>query len=481
MIQPEERVTQGTLRTSAGRPLPLERTDVKARVSGPVASVEVVQRFRNDTAEAIEAVYLFPLPHEASVHTMRFRIRDRVVEAAVKEKEEARRAYEAARSEGRAATLLEQDRPNLFTLSVANVPPGEVIEVTLGYQEKLAYDDGEWRFVFPMVTTPRYQERPAGVVAGRIEDKPAIRPPRPASNDRAADVGVEVEIHTGGTIGEPRSPSHHVIVEPIPGSAGSYRVRLAESDAIPNRDFVIAYRTGREGVRVAAHFDRKPDAVGTFLLAITPPVAPPPDTIAAASYGGSHGEAAPLVCGNCGAGLRDAGAIRDVPGIGKAYRCEFCGTMLAASPDRKGAKVGLPRDVVFLVDRSCSMRGQSLPQARRAVRVVLDALGDEDAVQVFAFDHDRVAFDGHGEAWVKRSAATSKQIDAFLAGVAARGGTGSRRRSSARPSCRRGRGACGSWCSSPTPRWATRGACSAACPRSSARRRGSTCSASARR
>ncbi len=193
--------------------------------------------------------------------------------------------------------------------------------------------------------------------------------------------------------------------------------------SIPNRDFVIAYRTGREGVRAAAYFERKPDAIGTFLLTITPPVAPPPDQVAAASYGGSAGEAAPLVCGNCGAGLRDAGALRDVPGIGKAYRCEFCGTMLAASPDRKGAKVGLPRDVVFLVDRSCSMRGQSLPQARRAVRLIVDALGDDDAVQLFAFDHDRLAFDGHGEAWVARSSASIKQIDAFLAGISARGGT----------------------------------------------------------
>src|SRR5215468_4661480 len=101
MNQTDDRITQGTLRTSSGQPLPLERTDVKARLNGPIASVELVQRFRNDTGGPIEAVYLFPLPHEASVHTMRFRIGERTVTAVVKEKEEAKRAYAAARAEGR--------------------------------------------------------------------------------------------------------------------------------------------------------------------------------------------------------------------------------------------------------------------------------------------------------------------------------------------------------------------------------------------
>ncbi|MCK6590680.1 MAG: hypothetical protein L6Q76_24220, partial [Polyangiaceae bacterium] len=128
-----ETITQGTLRTSSGQPLPLERTAVKATIGGPVASVEVRQVFRNNTGGPIEAVYLFPLPHEASVYRMSFTIGSRTVNAVVKEKEEAKRAYERARSEGRSATLLEQERPNLFTLSVANVPDGETIEVSLGY------------------------------------------------------------------------------------------------------------------------------------------------------------------------------------------------------------------------------------------------------------------------------------------------------------------------------------------------------------
>src|SRR4051812_16288975 len=111
----EERITQGTMRTAKGEVLPLRHTAVRAKVNGPVADVEVKQVFENDLAEAIEAVYLFPLPHRAAVHQMEFRIGDRVVRGVVKEKEEAKRTYERARAEGRAATLLEQERPNLFT------------------------------------------------------------------------------------------------------------------------------------------------------------------------------------------------------------------------------------------------------------------------------------------------------------------------------------------------------------------------------
>src|SRR5579859_4921868 len=144
-----DRPTQGSLRTADGRPLPLERTSVHGRIQGPVADVAIEQRFRNDTGEPIEAVYLFPLPHGASVHKMAFRIGGRTVTAVVKEKEEAKRTYEKARAEGRAATLLEEDKPGLFTLSVANVPPGEAIDVTLAYQETIGFDGGEWRFVFP--------------------------------------------------------------------------------------------------------------------------------------------------------------------------------------------------------------------------------------------------------------------------------------------------------------------------------------------
>ncbi|MDI1447937.1 VIT domain-containing protein [Polyangium sp. 6x1] len=410
-----DRITQGTLRTSSGAPLPLEHTDVEAKINGPVASVTLKQRFRNTTGGPIEAEYLFPLPHEASVHTMRFRIGARTVEAVVKEKEEAKRAYEAARREGRSATLLEQDRPNLFTLSVANIPDGETIEVTLGYQEKLAFDEGEWRFVFPMVTTERYHARTAADVP---EAAAAIRPPRAATGERKADVSVSVEIRAGVPIEPPRSPSHRLDVEPLEG--GAFRVKLSASETVPNRDFVIAYHAQHDkGVRPRVHFERQADKMGTFLLVVTPPVAPLEDLSLAEA--GPTGDHRTFRCNNCGGALRDPSTVKEWPGLGPAWKCEYCGVIVAAT--RELAKVGLPRDVVFLVDRSCSMRGQSLPQARRAVRLILDHLGPGDRAQVFVFDHDRIAADKQGEKFVPITKEWVEEIDVFLRSMTARGGT----------------------------------------------------------
>jgi Ca-activated chloride channel family protein len=420
-------VSEGTLRTPEGRVLPLEHTAVSATIVGPVATVEVVQRFRNDTGGAIEAVYLFPLPHEASVHRMSFRIGARVVQAVVKEREEARRVYEAARSEGRSATLLEQERPNLFTLSVANIPAGEAIEVTLGYQERLAYDEGEWRLVFPLVAAERYSPgAPVGspgkdgaVPTAEVPDAARIRPPRLRRSERGSEVSIEVEVRAGRAIEPPRSPSHRILCDVLGEDA--YKVRLSQNDAVPNRDFVLAYRVAREGVRAEVLFERRPEATGTFLLVLTPSASPLPDAEETSAEGRAKVEGRSFRCDNCGAALADLGAIRDFPLVGPGFRCEFCGTIVSTRELK--ARIALPRDVCFLVDRSASMRGGALAQARRAVAGILARLGARDAVQLFAFDHERLAADGAGERWLANDASTRRQLDAFLEGLAPRGGS----------------------------------------------------------
>ncbi|HEU4408573.1 MAG TPA: VIT domain-containing protein [Polyangiaceae bacterium] len=417
----EERVTQGTLRTSAGVVLPLERTEVEAKVSGPVATVRVRQVFRNTSAVPIEAVYLFPLPHEASVFEMVMRIGGRTVRGVVKEKEEAKRAYERARSEGRAATLLEQDRPNLFTLSAANVPPGQAIEVTLAYQERLAFDDGEWRFVFPMVAPERYAPgAPAGRAGGTSEvpDLGRVRPPSVPTGERSADVSVVVDVEAEHG-SEPRSPSHRLAVDSL--GPKRWRVRLHPSETLPNRDFVLAFRDARRGVRADAHFERQAGRPGTFLLVVRPPSVDP-EALAAGKRAPS-GEGQALTCGNCGGAMRDAGSLVTLPEIGPAWRCSYCGVMVAASAERVTDRGSLPRDVIILVDRSRSMRGGSLEQARRVVARVLEELDPADAVQLVAFDHERVALDGRGDGWAPCEPDLGRRAAAFLAGLKARGGT----------------------------------------------------------
>ncbi|MHC4909354.1 MAG: VIT and vWA domain-containing protein, partial [Planctomycetota bacterium] len=137
-------------------PCPLNHTDVTVEVSGPFSRVTVNQRYTNDYDETIEAVYVFPLSHEGAVDRMTMTVGDRVVVGEVKERAEARQIYESARAAGYVASLLEQERPNIFTQSVANIEPGATIDIEISYVELIETVDGVSSFTFPMVVAPRY-------------------------------------------------------------------------------------------------------------------------------------------------------------------------------------------------------------------------------------------------------------------------------------------------------------------------------------
>src|SRR5437868_8420667 len=123
---------------------PLKHTDVKAEISGFLSRVVVTQEFENPYKDKIEAVYTFPLPHNAAVDDMTLRVGDRMVRGKIKLREEARAIYEAARSAGHVAGLLDQERPNIFTQSVANIMPGEKVTITISYVETLKYEAGAY-------------------------------------------------------------------------------------------------------------------------------------------------------------------------------------------------------------------------------------------------------------------------------------------------------------------------------------------------
>src|SRR5207244_9249580 len=155
------RVTEGSLcyrSAISGRyePVPLVHTDVSLDVRGLVAAATVTQQYVNNSAAPIEAVYIFPLPHDAAVYDLEIRIGKRVIRSVIKEREEAKRVYEAAKSEGKRAALVEEERPNVFETSVENIMPGEHVDVRLRYVEPLRWEAGKMRMVFPMVTGPRY-------------------------------------------------------------------------------------------------------------------------------------------------------------------------------------------------------------------------------------------------------------------------------------------------------------------------------------
>src|SRR5690606_34189560 len=131
-------------------------TDVEIRVSGPVARTTVRQQFRNDGAEWVEAVYVFPLPDRAAVDRLRLRIGERYIEGEIREKEQAKKEYEAAKAAGQRAGLVEAQRANLFTTHLANVAPGATVIVEIEYQERVAFDAGVFTLRFPTTLTPRY-------------------------------------------------------------------------------------------------------------------------------------------------------------------------------------------------------------------------------------------------------------------------------------------------------------------------------------
>src|SRR5689334_18017864 len=128
---------------------PLAHTSVLADVTGNIARVEVTQLYQNPTAQRLEAIYQFPLPENAAVTDMMFRIGKRVVISEVKKRQEARETCERAKAEGHTAALTEEERPNLFTQSVANIPPGESVEVVIRYVHEVKFDSGRYQFHFP--------------------------------------------------------------------------------------------------------------------------------------------------------------------------------------------------------------------------------------------------------------------------------------------------------------------------------------------
>jgi Ca-activated chloride channel family protein len=251
---------------------PLQKTVVNADISGFGARVVVVQTFTNPSNEPIEAVYTFPLPNDAAVDRMRMRIGDRIVEGEIKRREEARAIYEAAKNAGQVASLLDQERPNIFTQSVANIVPGAKIEIEISYVQLLKYEEGEFEFVFPMVVGPRF--------LGNAPDPGKIAPPiTPEGTRTGANIQLTVQLDAGAPIASLGSPTHAITVLPDKDQTVA-RLSLAKKDEIPNRDFILRYRTATDSVQSAFLTQMDQRKGGFFQLILLPPKAPKPSQIA---------------------------------------------------------------------------------------------------------------------------------------------------------------------------------------------------------
>ncbi|HPU56872.1 MAG TPA: VIT domain-containing protein [Verrucomicrobiota bacterium] len=256
-------------------PMPLKHTDVRASVSGYIGAVQVVQQFHNPYSNKIEAVYVFPLPHNAAVNEFIMTIGERRIRGIIRERREAEAIYAQAKAQGYVASLLTEERPNIFTQSVANIEPGKQIDVTIRYFHTLEYGDGWYEFVFPMVVGPRFNPpgttdgvgavaRGEGGSSGRRTEVQYLKPGERSGHD----IALRLEVDAGVPIEDFRCLTDDVDYEAP--SAERMTVTLKSRDALPNRDFVFRYRVA--GGKVKANLiTRRDEREQFFTLILYPP------------------------------------------------------------------------------------------------------------------------------------------------------------------------------------------------------------------
>jgi Ca-activated chloride channel family protein len=312
-------------------PAPLLHTDVRIAVSGMVARSVVKQQFHNTGAGWVEGIYVFPLPQDSAVDRLRLTIGERVITGTIEERQQAQRIYQQARAQGQRAGLVEQERPNIFTTSVANIGPGEKVTVEIEYQESLRYNQGRFALRFPLVVGPRYIPGEAVRVAGtgwapvtnEVPDAHRITPPvRHPGEGPINPVSIEVEIDAGLKLAAVESGTH-----PITTSVNGNRVTvaLAEERVPADRDFVLNWRPEAAAAPTAGLFAEERDGRTHLLVMLMPPTA----------------EASPTVP---------------------------------------------PREMIFIIDTSGSMEGTSIRQAKAALHLGLDRLKPHDTFNIIQFN-----------------------------------------------------------------------------------------------
>ena len=334
-----DEVRRGSLLFRSERPdifelAPTLNTEVSMRISGMIARVRVKQRFHNPGQEWREGIYVFPLPDKAAVDRLRLHVGGRVIEGQIKERGAARKTYDKAKAEGRKAGLVEQERPNIFTTSVANIGPDEEVVVEITYQQTARYDAGSFHLRFPMVVGPRYipgEQQVAGfggvgwaVNTDAVRDAQRITPPvRLPSEGLANPVSFDIRLDAGMPLSRVDSPYHAISLRQA--GEGSFDINL-DRDSVPaDRDFELVW---------------------------TP----------------------------------DTGAAPRAALFAEAVRDEHYVMVMVMPATGQAATAPPPREVIFVIDTSGSMHGPSIEQAKAALKLALARLRPEDRFNVIQFN-----------------------------------------------------------------------------------------------
>ncbi|MFT4121555.1 marine proteobacterial sortase target protein [Bradyrhizobium sp.] len=348
--------------------------DVDITVSGPTLRARVTQVFRNPTSDWVEATYVYPLATDGAVDTLKMVVGDRVIVGDIKERQQARVIYEQARREGQKAALTEQQRPNIFTNSVANIGPGETVLVQIEYQEPVHLAGSEYSLRVPLVVGPRYNPAPivqsvdfrkdgsgwGATTSAPVPDRDRISPPvlDPAKNPPVNPTSITVRLKAGFALGDVKSHHHNVKVE-SPDSTTRV-ITLADGTVPADRDFELTWKAAAEKAPSVGLFREHVGDADYLLAFVTPPAT------------------------------------------------------------ERATQKPLPREVVFVIDNSGSMGGTSIVQAKASLLYALGRLQPNDRFNVIRFDD---TMDVLFPASVSADTAHVATATSFVGDLQARGGT----------------------------------------------------------
>jgi len=344
-------------------------TDIDIEVTGMLAYTVVRQQFLNDSAHWAEGRYVFPLPDDVAVESLRVVVGNRMIEGEIQERHQARMTYETARAEGRIASLVEQERANLFSTSIANIAPGEVLEVQIGFRQRVQYAHGEFRLRFPLSIAPPYvpgDPRPAELGSTRdgggqaentnqVPDASRITPELAGPLESTNPVSLRVALNAGIPLAMLES-SHHLIDKRY--DRGTWNVLVDGPNANPHKDFELVWQpVVREHVESVMFLQRLGDQDHALLM-LTPP------------------------------------------------------EQFTASRTQ--------REVTLIIDTSGSMQGESIEQAREALLFALDSLSSQDRFNLIEFNTSATAL---FPSPVDATAANLREARGFVSRLRADGGT----------------------------------------------------------
>tara|TARA_B100000809_G_scaffold258190_1_gene300991 strand:- start:568 stop:2703 length:2136 start_codon:yes stop_codon:yes gene_type:complete len=348
-------------------------TDVSMSIQGMVATVTYRQSFRNESSAWLEALYFFPLPATAAVNAMEMKIGERLIKGEIKEKQQARDIYQQAKKSGRRASLVEQQRPNMFTQRVANIGPGETIEVSLSYVQRVDYQFGQFSLRLPLTITPRYipgaplvnnSEIPLGQsgwgwsqATEQVPDADFITPfmRQFLANGDNNSASIAITLNAGLPLATLESPLHDINIS---RNGAYHNVEFSQGRETMDRDFVLQWQPVASKAPTAAVFSERVDGDDYLLLMLVPPQQQLPST--------------------------------------------------------------LPRNVNFVIDTSGSMQGTSIVQAKASLQMALQTLLPKDKFNIIDFNSSYQSFASRP---LNASADNIQRAQAYVGALEAGGGT----------------------------------------------------------